>query len=354
MYKYITVLFTFVLVGICAYQQNKSHNRGDSASQGMECSVEGTCQQEVIPKGANVHGSPLAAPVECVDRYDVCQEFATAGECTKNPGWMTVNCPSSCKNCHLRDPNIRCSRSFLNISSDPIYKPGDMSKMFSRIEEEFKDRYTVTVLSTSPWAIILDNFISDVEVDAILATVDNWERSTDTGSQNEYGEAGKILSQGRTSTNAWCREPCESNPHVQSVISKIVEVTRIPYSHYESFQVLQYNVGQRYNVHHDSSELDNRLACGPRILTFFLYLSDVEEGGETAFPSLGISVTPKKGRALLWPSTLDDKPSKIDGRTIHEARPVHKGVKLAANAWIHLYDFRTPNLWGCTGAFDQL
>jgi hypothetical protein len=39
---------------------------------------------------------------------------------------------------------------------------------------------------------------------------------------------------------------------------------------------------------------DNALACGPRILTFFLYLSDVEEGGETNFPLLNISVNPKK------------------------------------------------------------
>jgi hypothetical protein len=31
------------------------------------------------------------------------------------------------------------------------------------------------------------------------------------------------------------------------------------------------------------------MASGPRILTFFLYLSDVEEGGETSFPQLGIS-----------------------------------------------------------------
>ena len=49
---------------------------------------------------------------------------------------------------------------------------------------------------------------------------------------------------------------------------------------------------------------------------------DVEEGGETAFPSLNIAVRPKKGRALLWPSTLDAAPEEIDDRTRHEARAV--------------------------------
>lgn len=44
------------------------------------------------------------------------------------------------------------------------------------------------------------------------------------------------------------------------------------------------------------SVTQSRLACGPRILTFFLYLSDVEEGGETGFPKMNLQVTPKKGR----------------------------------------------------------
>lgn len=94
---------------------------------------------------------------------------------------------------------------------------------------------------------------------------------------------------------------------------------------YLSFQILQYDIGQKYNPHHDASERQYILPCGPRILTFFLYLSDVEEGGETAFPGLGISVKPKKGKALLWPSILSDNPSRIDHRTTHEARPVIKG-----------------------------
>ena len=35
---------------------------------------------------------------------------------------------------------------------------------------------------------------------------------------------------------------------------------------------------------------------------------EVEEGGETNFPQLNISVTPKRGRAVLWPSVLNDEP----------------------------------------------
>ena len=115
-----------------------------------------------------------------------------------------------------------------------------------------------------------------------------------------------------------------------------------------------YYIGQKYITHHDYGSEEVHLACGPRILTFFLYLSDVEEGGETNFPTLGIAVKPKKGRALLWPSTLDSNLETQDIRTLHEAKPVIKGKKFAANSWIHLYNFVVPNLHGCTGTFDEL
>ena len=59
---------------------------------------------------------------------------------------------------------------------------------------------------------------------------------------------------------------------------------------YETFQVLRYEVGQKYEMHHDNGVqwMADKLASGPRMLTFFLYLSDVDEGGETVFPALGI------------------------------------------------------------------
>eukprot|EP01036_Dinobryon_divergens_P028413 gene28414-37350_t len=309
----------------------------------------------VVPKGANQEGRPREAVKDCVDRYPKdCLGFVKNGECDRNPGWMIINCAKSCNACHLRDPNVRCGRRNLNMSEIPIYKPGDMESMFSSIESRFGKKYGIEVISRSPWVVTLENFLSDREAAALISTVKKWERSTDTGLTNEFGETGRILSNGRTSSNSWCTGDCEKHPDVRRVLSKIEAVTGVPKRNYESFQVLKYETGQKYNVHHDYGKEDVSLACGPRILTFFLYLSDVEEGGETAFPSLGIAVKPKKGKALLWPSTLSDFPEDQDARTFHEARPVIKGLKYAANSWIHMYDYEKPNLWGCTGSFDEL
>lgn len=46
---------------------------------------------------------------------------------------------------------------------------------------------------------------------------------------------------------------------------------------------------------------------GPRVYTFFLYLSDVEEGGGTKFDG-GFTVAPAKGKAVFWPATRADEP----------------------------------------------
>jgi len=86
---------------------------------------------------------------------------------------------------------------------------------------------------------------------------------------------------------------------------------------------------------------------GSRILTVFLYLNDVEEGGGTNFPRLDLTVTPKLGRVVLWPSVLDDDPHSRDDQTHHQALPVTKGIKYGANAWFHQRQFRVAYENGC-------
>lgn len=92
---------------------------------------------------------------------------------------------------------------------------------------------------------------------------------------------------------------------------------------------------------------DPQSAWGPRIYTFFFYLSDVEEGGGTFFPNLNITVEPRVGRALIWPSVYDSNILRSDMRTEHEALPVVRGEKYASNLWLHLREFQKPLLNGC-------
>lgn len=97
-----------------------------------------------------------------------------------------------------------------------------------------------------------------------------------------------------------------------------------------------------------------RRPAGPRILTFYVYLNDLEEGagGGTNFPRVDpfnadLAIQPRKGRAALWPSVLDEHVYAMDERTVHQALPVLKGVKYGANAWIRLRDYKNNLKKGC-------
>lgn len=87
--------------------------------------------------------------------------------------------------------------------------------------------------------------------------------------------------------------------------------------------------------------------------TFFLYLNDVPEGGGTRFPRLNITVTPKAGRALVWPSVFDHDVFKADMRTEHEALPVIAGEKYASNLWLHMREFQQPLKAGCANSHTK-
>ena len=55
----------------------------------------------------------------------------------------------------------------------------------------------------------------------------------------------------------------------------------------EKLQVVQYEKGGHYHTHHDST------AYTPRYLTLLYFLTDVDFGGETAFPLADITDPPE-------------------------------------------------------------
>lgn len=112
----------------------------------------------------------------------------------------------------------------------------------------------------------------------------------------------------------------------------------------EPIQVVRYREGEFFGTHHDTGEYDetNKTVATPlknchskrRIATIFCYLNDLEydQGGATHFPLCGISIQPKKGRAVLWCNIKKD--GSPDARTVHEGRAITDGVKYGLNIWI--------------------
>jgi prolyl 4-hydroxylase len=232
---------------------------------------------------------------------------------------------------------------FERILSDPTivetYKPKVLSRPRPFPEEDVD-------YQEGPWVVIFDTFLTDHECDALveLGAEEGYERSGLVGvNTNLDGSFENLVGETRTSENAWCVDDCYENATAQVVMEKIENLTGFPETNSENLQMLKYEVEQAYKTHHDYIDHHQNRQCGARMLTLFLYLNDVDEGGGTNFPDLDLTVMPQKGRAVLWPSILDDEPGIQDSRTEHQALPVVRGIKYGSNAWLHQRDFKTPN-----------
>ena len=124
----------------------------------------------------------------------------------------------------------------------------------------------------------------------------------------------------------------------------------------ENYQVMNYGIGGKISQHFDSRgeifDTDNpfnkmplhaseRLDFGGlRLMTWMIYLSDVQVGGNTVFPQAEISIRPSMGSVLYWFNI--GASNNMDSRVRHLGCPVGFGNKWIANKWIKwLSNFRT-------------
>ncbi|EDX15020.1 prolyl 4-hydroxylase subunit alpha-1 isoform X1 [Drosophila simulans] len=137
----------------------------------------------------------------------------------------------------------------------------------------------------------------------------------------------------RVSKNAWLAY--ESHPTMVGMLRDLKDATGLDTTFCEQLQVANYGVGGHYEPHWDFFRDPNHYPAeeGNRIATAIFYLSEVEQGGATAFPFLDIAVKPQLGNVLFWYNlhrSLDK-----DYRTKHAGCPVLKGSKWIGNVWIH-------------------
>lgn len=124
-----------------------------------------------------------------------------------------------------------------------------------------------------------------------------------------------------------------SNHLVARIEARLSALTGAHVSQAEGLQILRYGPGAEYKAHHDYFEpASPALQKGQRVATVIMYLNDVEEGGETEFPVLGLQIPPVAGSALYF--VYGGGFGETDARLRHAGRPVIAGVKQIATQWI--------------------
>ncbi|KAJ4871791.1 2-oxoglutarate (2OG) and Fe(II)-dependent oxygenase superfamily protein [Raphanus sativus] len=210
----------------------------------------------------------------------------------------------------------------------------------------------VEVISWEPRAFLYHNFLTNEECEHLISLA---KPSMKRSKVVDVKSGGSKDSRVRTSSGTFLKRG--QDELVEEIENRISDFTFIPVENGEGLQVLHYEVGQKYEPHHDYFSDDyNVKRGGNRIATVLMYLSDVEEGGETVFPAAkgnvsdvpwwnelsqcgkeGLSVLPKKRDALLFWSARPD--ATLDPSSLHGGCPVIKGNKWSSTKWFHFNEY---------------
>ena len=209
-----------------------------------------------------------------------------------------------------------------------VSSPLPTSKTTDIFKEPFHQINTnypgLRVLHTAPDIFAIPDFFTPSECDGLVAK--SMQRMLPCLVVDEDGNVSE--DETRTSTNA--NVPRREVP---SIVSKLCTLGLCDERQLETFQVLRYTDGDYFQPHTDGFEgpmTANGFVDSARLVTVFVYLNDVEQGGETTFhaptPFSRLQVRPRKGLAVLhFPTTLG---FEEDRRTEHE------GVAAIDEKWL--------------------
>jgi prolyl 4-hydroxylase len=194
----------------------------------------------------------------------------------------------------------------------------------------------------APRVVLFGGFLSDAECDELVAmSAKKLQRSTVVNAATgEYDVHPDRTSEGTHYTRG-------ENALIRKIEARISEVVSCPVDHGEPIQILHYTPGAEYKPHFDFFDPtfdgnDKVLAMGgQRIATLIMYLNDVEAGGSTVFPDVGLDVLPKKGNALYFAYATED--GQLDRRTLHGGSPVGRGEKWIATKWLRERPYTGPS-----------
>ena len=189
----------------------------------------------------------------------------------------------------------------------------------------------VTLYSADPIVYVVTDFLSDQECNSFIDAGKNKLKRATVISDGEH----EIHA---SRTNSYCWIEHNINDVVHEVSKRFSILVKIPINNAEQFQLVHYGPGTEYKPHFDAFDKNteegkkNWFPGGQRMVTALAYLNDVEEGGETDFPDIRVSVKPNKGDVVVFHNCMDGS-SDINPNSLHGGSPVIKGEKWAVNLW---------------------
>ena len=184
-----------------------------------------------------------------------------------------------------------------------------------------------------PRVTLLGDFLSVEECEMLITQ----SRSKITQSTVVDPVTGHFVPDGRRTSQGTFFSPAET-PLITMIEARVEALLGFPVAHQEPLQILNYAVGGEYEPHFDffdpaiPGNATQLSRGGQRIATLIMYLNDVDSGGATIFPSIGLVVNPQRGNAIYFENT--NKAGAILTSTLHGGTPVGAGEKWIATKWI--------------------
>lgn len=248
------------------------------------------------------------------------------------PGPTTVQTVASMDDIGFKPTYPRGQRPEFTYVDELAYLPlpvplPDTSRNFVHVDNVIR---VVFRLTGKPNAILFENVLTQAECDTIIAESSvKLERNTVVSVK----DGTSAVDSSRTSSGTYF--DLQTPGIIERVENRLATLVNWPVARGESIQVMRYQPGEKYSPHYDYFDPKDPGSArhtqnGQRVATLIMYLSDVEEGGSTGFPDIGLHVIPKKGSVLFFSYAEASKESK----SLHEGSPVIAGTKWIATKWL--------------------
>ena len=220
---------------------------------------------------------------------------------------------------------------------DHIYSARTINN-FAQLKNSYNN---VQTLCADPFIGIIDNVLDEYETNYYIDFFQGSQR-------NGYSIEAMIdseLTGNYINANRQQRKNYNINHKdtVDTIIrNRISKICCIPETHCEKTILGKYIAGEKLEEHHDavnflsdSNLFSFLLSGGQRIMTAIAYLNDTQSGGETYFPDQQISITPKKGRVLLF-HNVGSNANIPHRRSSHKSLLLDEGEKYIATFWFRI------------------